>query len=190
MKRIVIAGCPGAGKSTAAKHLGRLTGLPVIHLDQKYWQPGWKRLEDSSWKQQLAELSLAPRWIMDGNYGSTLGIRLAAADTLIYLDFSTLTCVTRLIRRTFAGLWGNRHGELPEGCPERFEWGFFWFVLKYRRTHRARDLNEMRGFSGAWYWFETPGQLEEFLADMEAERQDWGALEEFGAIQEAAAATA
>jgi len=160
MERVVIAGCPGAGKSTAARRLAGITGLPVIHLDRHYWQPGWTRPHPDSWQETVREVAAGPCWIMDGNYGSTLDLRLAAADTLIHLDFSTLVCASRVLRRTLTGLGGQREGELGDGCQERLDWPFFQFVLNYRRTRRDRDLDVMSRFRGTVYRVESPGQLE------------------------------
>ncbi|MFC0011918.1 adenylate kinase [Devosia nitrariae] len=160
MERVVIAGCPGAGKSTAARRLAEITGLPVVHLDRHYWQPGWTRPDPEDWQETVSELAARPRWIMDGNYGSTLNLRLAAADTLIHLDFSTFVCASRVLRRTLTGLGGQRGGELGDGCQERLDWPFFQFVLNYRRTRRDRDLEVMSGFGGTVYRMESPRQLE------------------------------
>ena len=166
MQKVVIAGCPGAGKSTAARRLAAITGLPVIHLDRHYWQPGWVRPDPEIWQAKVEELSALPRWIMDGNYGGTLAPRLAAADTLIHLDFSTFVCVSRVLRRTVAGFGRGRGEELPDGCLERLDWPFFQFVLGYRRTRRDRDLAVMSGFTGELHRFSTPRQLESFLSGL------------------------
>ncbi|MCK7613497.1 adenylate kinase [Roseibium sediminicola] len=166
MKRVLIAGSPGSGKSRAARTLGDLTGLPVIHLDSHYWQPGWQRPSKETWRATIQELIARPRWIMDGNYASTLDLRLQAADTLIYLDFTTLTCAARVAKRTFLGHGKSRDGELPEGCLERVDWPFFRFVLNYRDTHRDRDLQSIHAFSGRRYIFTRPRQLTRFFAQL------------------------
>lgn len=168
MNRVLIAGCPGSGKSRAARRLGDLTGLPVIHLDSHYWLPGWQRPTKEAWRATIQELIARPRWIMDGNYASTLDLRLAAADTLIYLDFSTLICATRVARRTLLGHGKSRQGELPDGCLERVDWPFFRFVLNYRRTHRDMDLQSIHAFSGTRHVFTRPGQLNRYLADLKS----------------------
>ncbi|UUX49450.1 hypothetical protein NUH88_18865 [Nisaea acidiphila] len=163
MRRVLITGCPGAGKSTAARRLSEITGLPLIHLDLHYWKPGWVRPESAEWRETVRELTAQPSWIMDGNYGGTLDLRLAAADTLIHLDFSTFVCASRVLRRAFSGLGNVRPGEFVDGCPERLDWPFFRFVLTYRQRSRARDLERMQGFRGSVHRFETPNQLELFL---------------------------
>lgn len=165
IERVVIVGCPGAGKSTAAKRLADITGLPLIHLDLHYWLPGWTRPDNDAWRAKVRRLVGARRWIMDGNYSGTLDIRLAAADTLIHLDYSTTICAWRVARRTLTGLGRQRGQEFAEGCPERLDWAFFRFVLEYRRHHRARDIERMAGFVGNGYRFASPSELEGFLSN-------------------------
>lgn len=167
MDRIVIIGCPGAGKSTAARRLARITGLPLIHLDRHYWLPGWVRPDDETWRVKVHDLVCQPRWIMDGNYSGTLDLRLAMADTLIHLDFSTFVCASRVMRRTLTRLGRQRGQELDERCPERLDWPFFRFVLEYRSRYRERDMARMAGFDGDTFRFASPASLERFLLDLE-----------------------
>jgi hypothetical protein len=103
MRRIVILGRGAAGKSTAATVLGRRTGLPVIELDKYFWQqPGTTPTPKTEWIQKLTELTAEERWILDGDLGpyDYLPIRLAAADTVIVLDFSLARCAWRAARRS------------------------------------------------------------------------------------------
>lgn len=172
MKKVLIAGCPGAGKSWAARTLGNLTGLPIVHLDRHYWLPGWQRPTKQAWRATVQELVARPRWIMDGNYANTLDLRLAAADTLIYLDYSTLLCTMRMARRTVVGHGTSRGGELPDGCLERFDWPFFRFVLTYRDVYRDRDLAHMQSFSGKSHVFKRPRQLARFFAELKRSEEN------------------
>src|SRR5688572_4725457 len=96
MRRVLIIGSAGAGKSTLAQQLGAIVGLPVIHLDAHYWNAGWKETPQEEWKQRVAELLRRDAWIMDGNYGSTLRERVEAADTVILLDLSRVRCLYRV----------------------------------------------------------------------------------------------
>jgi len=122
MARVMVVGCAGSGKSEASRRLARITGLPLIHLDAHFWKPGWTQPDRGDWEQTVDDLAAQPRWIMDGNYSRTLSRRLARADTLIHLDFSTLLCTWRVLKRTW-GLGGARANELPAGCSERFDSG-------------------------------------------------------------------
>ena len=76
-KRILILGCGGAGKSTLARRLGAATGLPVVHLDGLYWQPGWVAMERAAWRRTVENEIAKDAWIIDGNFGSSLELRLS-----------------------------------------------------------------------------------------------------------------
>ena len=80
-QRILIIGSGGAGKSTLARRLGELTGIPVIHLDAHYWLPGWVVTPKEEWAGKVDALLQGDRWIMDGNFGSTLKQRLVTAQS-------------------------------------------------------------------------------------------------------------
>lgn len=161
MRRVLIIGQPGAGKSTLGRQLARTTGLPLVHLDRHYWHPGWQDSEPAAWTATVDRLVAEPRWIIEGNYPGTLPARLARADTVIHLDFPTWLCFARVVRRILSG---QRPGELPPGCPERFDREFLRYTLRYRQRHRARDMRPLAGFSGTVHRFSSPGQLRAWLA--------------------------
>ncbi|MBW4425057.1 MAG: hypothetical protein KME50_11545 [Nostoc desertorum CM1-VF14] len=71
MKKILIIGSGGAGKSTLARELGTILGLEVIHLDTWYWNPGWVETPKAKWQSIIQSLTLRECWIMDGNYSNT-----------------------------------------------------------------------------------------------------------------------
>ena len=169
MERILIIGCPGAGKTTAARRLAAVTGLPLIHLDAHYWRPGWREPEREIWRAQVRALLAGPRWIMDGNYGGTLDLRIPAADLLIHLDFPTALCLRRAAWRSLAGMAGRggRRPDLAEGCAERLDLSFLRYVLRYRRDVRPRHLEKTAEFAGDLRRFASPRELEAFLAGLE-----------------------
>jgi hypothetical protein len=102
MRRVVILGRGAAGKSTAAVALGERTGLPVIELDKHFWLAGTTPTPPTEWTRKQTELIAGDRWIIDGDLGpyDDLPARLAAADTVIVLDFSLLRCAWRAARRS------------------------------------------------------------------------------------------
>ncbi|WP_244628315.1 adenylate kinase [Tardiphaga robiniae] len=163
LKRILIVGCPGAGKSTAARALSEITGLPVIHLDRHYWLPGWRMPDSDVWRTTVEALAAEPCWVMDGNYSGTLVSRLARADTLIHLDYSTGLCLWRVLRRATLG-WGRVRADTGPGCPERFNAEFLRFVVNYRRNQRVRDMERMADFAGEVHRFTRPAELAAFIA--------------------------
>jgi len=110
VNRVVILGRGGAGTSTVARRLGDRTGIPVIELDKQFWKQGLRPTPADVWRDVLAELAARSRWIMDGDLGpyDQVEIRLAAADTVVLLDFPLILCAWRSLRRSRERLdyWG------------------------------------------------------------------------------------
>ena len=96
-KRIAIIGSSGSGKSTLARTLGVRLGLPVVHLDAHFWRAGWVETDKAQWQETVQALAHGERWIIDGNYSSTMDIRLPLAETIIFLDFraGSACCASR-----------------------------------------------------------------------------------------------
>ncbi len=99
MKRALVIGSGGAGKSTFAARLARMTGLPLIHLDEIYRKPGWIESLREEWVGTTERWLAREAWMMDGNYGGTPEQRLAACDTAIVLDMPRLLCLWRVLWR-------------------------------------------------------------------------------------------
>lgn len=137
MNRVLVIGPCGSGKSTLARELAPRMGLPLIHMDQLGWQPGWVETEKAELHARIAGAVAGERWLIEGNYGSTLPARLERADTVIYLDFPIRLCLWRLIRRIVTHR-GRSRPDMPEGCPERFDLAFFWYVLNWNSGPRLR----------------------------------------------------
>ena len=102
MKRVVIVGRGASGKSTLARRLGDITGLPVIEVDKIFWQPGLIATPREQWVVMQEKLVAGDCWIMDGDLGpyDAVEVRLRAADTIIFLDFSLVRCAWRAVRRS------------------------------------------------------------------------------------------
>ena len=147
MERIIIIGCGGAGKSTLARQLGALTGLPVVHLDKLFWHPGWVESAKDEIDEKIMTAMEEPRWIIDGNYNRTLPKRLEFCDTVIYLDFSRFACLMGVAKRVLTS-YGTVRPDMAEGCPERFDLEFLQWVWNFNKKHRERYyrlLNERDG---------------------------------------------
>lgn len=102
MRRVIVVGPGAAGKSTLAVRLGEITGLPVIELDKQFWRPGLAATPRDQWAAIQRELVSQRSWIMDGDLGpyDVVDVRIAATDTVVFLDFSLLRCAWRAIRRS------------------------------------------------------------------------------------------
>lgn len=142
MQKILILGCCGAGKSTFARKLHAKTGLEIIHLDQHYWNANWQETESVVWEKRVQKLVDRPTWIMDGNYGSTLDMRIEKADTIIYLDCPTYLCLWRILKRTW-DYYGTERPDMPAGCKERFDFEFFHYVAVFNWVRRPSLLRKL-----------------------------------------------
>ena len=167
MRRVLVIGCGGAGKTTFSPRLAGATGLPVVHLDSLYWHPGWVPTPDHEWDRTVAELLERPAWIMDGNYGRTLERRLGAADTVVFLDMPRTLCLWRILKRRFAHE-GKTRPSVAAGCPERLTLEFLWWVWTYPERRRAGILARLEKLSGdkKVVVLRRQAEIERFLAGL------------------------
>ncbi|MEM6725395.1 MAG: DNA topology modulation protein [Bacteroidota bacterium] len=143
MNRIIIIGPGGAGKSTLAAQIHKKTGLPLIHLDAHYWHPNWTESEASVWEAKVRELIKADRWVMDGNYGGTMDMRIERADTIIFLNRSRWICIFRVLKRTWK-FYGTDRPSMGKNCPERFSWQFILYLYNYPQTRTPKILRKLQ----------------------------------------------
>ena len=136
MKKVLIIGCPGSGKSTFARALAEKTGLPLCHLDMLYWNPDRTTVEKTVFLSRLFKVMKEDAWIIDGNYGSTMEMRLAAADTVFFLDLPTEVCLAGVRQRQ-----GKPRADMPwiEGEGED-DGEFIKFVEDYNTVSRPKVL--------------------------------------------------
>ena len=142
MRRIVILGCAGSGKSTLARLLGQRLHLPVHHLDQLFWQPDWTKPSDALFEQRVRDAVAGESWVIEGNYDRrSFKWRLPRADTLIWMDTPRITCLRRVLLRTWRGVRGQQRPDMAPDCPERFDAAYLEFlryVWTFRREHLPR----------------------------------------------------
>jgi adenylate kinase family enzyme len=117
MRRIIVVGCEGSGKTSLALKLGGKLGLPVVHLDVLYWRPGWKASDQASFRVRVADAVAGEGWVVDGSFsGLAFDLTLARADTLIVIERPRWLCLWRIARRSTFDRDVTRP-DLPEGCP-------------------------------------------------------------------------
>jgi len=162
MQRILVIGSPGAGKSTLSHELVARTGLPLFHLDKLFWLSGWIERDQDEGRAELAEVLAGERWIIDGNYGSTLPMRIARADTVVWLDYPTWRCLGRVFKRWWQ-YRGRARPDMTEGCPENLNLEFLLYVLNFKSAWRHRNAAALGGFGGQVLRFSDPRQAEEWL---------------------------
>jgi adenylate kinase family enzyme len=130
----MIIGCPGSGKSTFARGLAAKTGLPLYYLDMMYWNPDRTTKPKDEFRAALRETVALPEWIIDGNYGSTLEIRMEACDTVIFLDYPVEVCISGVEERR-----GKPRPDMPwiETDPDL---EFIEFIKKYNQESRPKVI--------------------------------------------------
>ena len=171
-RRVIVTGLAGSGKSTFALALAAKTGLPVIHLDLHFWQPGWVAPSEPEWREKQRRVLAGEAWIADGNYHETLDLRLERADTVVFLDMPWWLCARRALLRGF-----RMPGELPEGCHYsrrlrlRDEWGL---AVRIWRKNRSQPELEHRiisehGQHVALHVLGSKRAVDEFLDGLDAD---------------------
>ena len=174
MRKVLIIGSAGAGKSTLAMRLAAHMRLPLLHLDAEYWQPGWKETEKRAWEQRVARLIEGDAWIMDGNYGGTMEMRVGAADTVILLDLPRLLCLYRVFVRALR-YRGTTRPDLHPGCPEHMpDREFIRWIWDYPKSRLpgVLDLLSRHASGKEIFILHSPGEVRRFLETVE--RQSGG----------------
>jgi adenylate kinase family enzyme len=140
MRRVVILGNAGSGKSTLARRLGERLGLPVVHLDVLFWEPGWTKPDNDAFRAKVRAAIAGEAWICEGNYvRRTFDLRLPRADQIIWMDTSPLTCLSRVIVRSTLA---RPRADLPAGCEEGlFDKTLPEFLVDTWRFNRKARLN-------------------------------------------------
>jgi len=145
MKRVAIIGCSGSGKSTLASQLGAILGHQIIHLDALFWKPNWIETPREEWISIQEKLVKQESWIIDGNYTDTLDIRLAAADTIIYLDYPRLLCMYRAVKRRVM-YEGQVRSDMAAECPEKMDWHHIHWIWSYPSADRLVVLQKLERY--------------------------------------------
>lgn len=129
-KRIMIIGSPGSGKSTFSRKLSDITGLPLIHLDKEFWNSGWIETPKDEWIKKQKSLVSGDQWIIEGNYGGTIGIRVEKADTIICFQLSRVICLFRYFKRVITNL-NKVRPYMPDGCNEKIDFDFMKYIWNF-----------------------------------------------------------
>jgi adenylate kinase family enzyme len=164
LKRILVIGNPGAGKSILARSLGEILELPVTHLDRHFWNPGWVVTPTEDFRKQVAEMVVRDEWIIDGTFMSSLELRLPRAEGVIFLDFPTPICMRRIFQRVFEHRKSSRP-DMAEGCSERVDLVFFKYTLTFRRKIRPSLIEKINRYyrGSCMIKLKNPAAVAEFV---------------------------
>ena len=166
MSKIVLIGSGGSEKSTLAKQLGNKLKLNVYHLDALFWKPNWVGVPKDQQIKVQNELVKKDEWIIDGNYGGTMDIRLKAADIIIFLDMHRTVCVFRIFKRMLR-YRNQTRPDMGPGCEERLDFQFIKWVWNYPKTKRPRILEKLQQLSNEkQIILKTPRQVRNFLKEV------------------------
>ncbi|HEX3568823.1 MAG TPA: hypothetical protein VHT70_04070 [Candidatus Saccharimonadales bacterium] len=138
MKKVLVIGSPGAGKTTFSKKLAAKVDLPLHHLDYYYHDNHFNYKNDTvAWRKKVTDLVNQPEWILDGNYKSTFDIRFPMADTIIFLDYPRRVALGRALLRRIK-LQGKVRGDMPANWNEKFELSLLRFIWSYNGVERPK----------------------------------------------------
>ena len=141
MKKVIVIGCPGSGKSTVSRVLHNKTGIPLYHLDMMYWNADKTTVEKSVFLERLSALLEKDEWIIDGNYGSTMELRMAACDTVIFLDYPLDVCLDGIKERR-----GKPRSDMPWIETEE-DAEFIEFIKNYNEQQKPKVLELLEKYS-------------------------------------------
>ncbi|MGX7150480.1 DNA topology modulation protein [Enterococcus ureasiticus] len=143
MKKIILIGSSGAGKSTLSLKIGEKLDIEVFHLDKLLWKPNWEMTDREYQNEIQNNLIMKPSWIIDGNYGGTLDIRMKSADTIIFLDRNRFVCIYQILKRV-KKYNGITRPDMQNNCPEKFDFSFIKWVWNFPNKQRIDILRMLK----------------------------------------------
>ncbi len=146
MKRVLITGTGGAGKSTLAKALSKKIDVPVIHLDYYFHQTDTDYVNNKdAWIKKVHSLLHQDTWIIEGNYSSTYEKRFALADTFIFLDITTAQALWSIVKRRYK-YRKTKRPEMPEDWQDKLNWEFVRYVYRFKKDSRKKLVSEIEKY--------------------------------------------
>ena len=166
MRKVLVIGCPGSGKSTFSTALHQITDLPLVHLDMLYWNADKTIVEKPVFRERLTHALAQDTWIIDGNYASTMELRMQHCDTVIFLDYPTELCLEGILSRC-----GKLRPDMPWTEPQQEPDAEFVETVKtYTQRHRPVVLALLDKYADKTiHIFRSRQEADAFLSDL---RQD------------------
>lgn len=164
MRRILVIGNGGAGKSTLSRAVGQMLSLPVVHLDRLWWLPGWVNRTAEEFDALLSKELAKPAWIMDGNYRRTFSWRLRYADFCAVLDVDDETCLCNAKERA-EKYAGRSRPDMADGCIERVADDFVEWIGQYREKVLPEMPDILKESGVPYRVFSSSAQAEKWFAE-------------------------
>lgn len=160
MKKVIVIGCPGSGKSSFSRALHDVTGIPLYHLDMMYWNADRTVVEKSVFRERLSDTLQKDEWIIDGNYGSTMEMRMQACDTVIFLDYPLEVCLEGIKSRR-----GKERTDMPWiEAEDEEDAEFIEFIKSYNSESRPKVMELLERYKDKnIVIFRNRGEGSEFL---------------------------
>ena len=166
MKKVIVIGCPGGGKSTFSRALQKITELPLFHLDMLYWNSDKTTVDKAVFLAKLSEILGRDEWIIDGNYASTLNLRIEASDTVFFLDYPTEVCLSGVRERR-----GKPRSDMP-WTEEGDDAEFIAFINSYNEKQRPEVLDLLSKYSDKKiHVFKTREEANAFLNSIQKQQK-------------------
>ena len=140
MKKVIVIGCPGSGKSTFSRALHQATMLPLFHLDLLNWNVDKTTVSKGVFLERLQNTLKLDSWIIDGNYGSTMELRMKECDTVFFLDYPVEVCINGIMERQ-----GKVRTDMPWVETETDE-EFLEFVRSYSTQNRPKVFELLKKY--------------------------------------------
>jgi len=137
--KILVVGHSSSGKSTFAKRLAQHYQIPILHIDKVYFGPNWSRRDKDQVEHEVMDFMQQDQWLIDGLYRRYATDRFDACDQLFIFDFNRFKCLYGAIIRRIKYHNKNRD-TIADGCKERLNLSFIWWILFNGRTKKSRDL--------------------------------------------------
>ena len=134
MKKVIVIGCPGSGKSHFSRALHNKTGIPLYHLDMMFWNADKSTVDRNVFLHRLNAVLKKDEWIIDGNYGSTMELRLGTCDTVFFLDYPLSVCLEGVKERR-----GKLRSDMP-WIETEDDAEFIGFIKSFNEQQRPKIL--------------------------------------------------
>ena len=162
MKRVIVIGCPGSGKSTFSRALQSATGLPLCYLDMLYWNADGTNVPKPVFDERLQQTLEKESWIIDGNYSRTMELRMLYCDTVFFLDYPMDVCIDGIRSRK-----GKKRPDMPCITPEDADDVFIEFIRNYNNDSRPGVLDLLQKYSDKdIYIFRSREDADKFIAQL------------------------